>query len=78
MNTCMLNEMEPGEQGKIITIQGGRGIRQKLSLRGVSEGSVVRMISCYHGPIIIEVSRSMVALGRGIARKIRVKGGIDR
>lgn len=75
MRICMLSEMRPGELGEIITIEGGRGVRQKLSLRGVSEGSVIRMISCYHGPIVIEVSRSMVALGRGIARKIRVKGG---
>jgi len=40
-------------------------------LRGLLEGSVVRVISC-RGPITIEVDRNIVAIGRGMARKIRV------
>lgn len=68
-----LTNLKPEESAKIIAIGGGRGLRQRLLLRGVSEGSIVRMISC-HGPIIVEVDRNIVALGRGMAQKINVEG----
>ena len=66
-----LSQMKPGEPVRIIEIGGGHGIRQKLNLRGISEGSVVRVISV-NGPITIEVDRSVVSIGRGMAQKIRV------
>ena len=66
-----LSQMKPGEPVRIIEIGGGHGIRQKLNLRGISEGSVVRVISA-NGPITIEVDRSVVSIGRGMAQKIRV------
>ena len=66
-----LSQMKPGEPVRIIEIGGGHGIRQKLNLRGISEGSVVRVISA-NGPITIEVDRSVVSIGRGMAQKIKV------
>lgn len=66
-----LSQMKPGEPVRIMEIGGGHGIRQKLNLRGISEGSVVRVISV-NGPITIEVDRSVVSIGRGMAQKIRV------
>ena len=64
-------KMKPGDPARIVEIGGGHGIRQKLNLRGISEGSVVRVISA-NGPITIEVDRSVVSIGRGMAQKIRV------
>ncbi len=55
-----------------MVIGGGRGIRQKLFLRGLFEGSVVRMISCY-GPVTVEVDRNTISMGRGIAQRVIVK-----
>ncbi len=55
-----------------MAVEGGHGIRQKLFLRGLFEGSVVRVISCY-GPVTVEVDRSTVSIGRGMAQKIIVK-----
>ncbi len=75
MRICMLTELKPEEWGRIVAREGGRGIRQKLLLRGLSEGTTVRMISCYQGPVVVEANRSVVALGRGAAQKIRVMGG---
>jgi ferrous iron transport protein A len=72
METILIN-LRPGEWAKVVAIGGGRGIRQKLSLRGIQGGSKIRMISCYPGPIVIEVGRNMVALGRGMAGKIMVQ-----
>lgn len=68
-----LAQLKPGELAKIIAIEGGHGLRQRLALMGVSEGSFVRVISC-QGPITIEVDRNVVSIGRGMAKKIRVIG----
>ena len=67
----MLDELKPGEIAKIVVVEGGYGLRQKLSLRGISEGDFVRVISS-HGPVTVEVNRNTVSIGRGMARKIRV------
>lgn len=67
----ILTNMEPNEWGRIVAIEGGHGLRQILLLRGVSGGCVVRMISC-RGPVVIEVDRNIIALGSGMAQKIRV------
>ena len=67
-----LSQLNPGEQGRVMAVEGGHGIRQKLLLRGLSEGSVIRVISCY-GPVTVEVDRHTVSLGRGMAQKVIVR-----
>ncbi len=67
-----LSQLKPGEQGRVMVIEGGRGIRQRLFLRGLFEGSVVRVISC-SGPVTVEVDRNTVSIGRGMAQKIIVR-----
>jgi ferrous iron transport protein A len=71
---CTLTDLKAEEQAKIVSIEGGRGIRRKLSLRAVSEGCIVRMIS-FHSPVTVEVDRNVVAMGKGMAQKIRVVRG---
>ena len=66
-----LSQLGAGETARIIAVEGGRGLRQKLFLRGLAEGKVVRIIS-NHGPVVVEVDRSTVAIGRGMAHKIIV------
>jgi len=73
MAIVSLIQLKIGETGKIISIRGGYGIRQKLALRGIKEGASVTMISSFHGPVLIEVNRNMVAIGRGICSKIMVE-----
>ncbi len=70
-NDMNLTQMAPGKPARIIGISGGHGIRQKLLLRGLSEGNLVRVIS-NTGPVTIEVDRNIVSIGRGVARKIQV------
>lgn len=67
----VLTQLRIGEKARIVAIEGGRGLRQKLFLRGLIEGKVVRMVSNY-GPVIVEVNGNIVAIGRGMARKIIV------
>jgi len=67
-----LTQLGTGEVGRILSIKGGYGIKQKLALRDVKEGNRVRMVSSSHGPVVIEVNRNMVALGRGICTRIMI------
>lgn len=67
----MLTQLKPGEIARIVAIGGGHGLRQKLYLRGIYEGNIIRAISC-RGPITVEIDRNTVSIGRGMARKIRV------
>jgi len=72
MNPKFLYELQPGEWARIINIEGGRGFRQRLYLRGLKEGDTIRMVSSIRGPVVVEANRSIVALGRGMAQKIRI------
>jgi len=67
-----LTELRPGEWARIVAVEGGRGLRQKLLLRGLFEGSIVRVVSS-RGPVTVEVNRNIVSIGRGMARRISVK-----
>ena len=67
----MLINLRSGDHGRIVAIEAGQGARNWLALRGISEGCALRVISC-RGPIVIEVDRNTIALGRGIAQKVRV------
>lgn len=68
----VLAQLRIGEKVRIVAIGGGQGLRQKLLLRGLFEGKVVRVISNY-GPMTVEVDRSIIAIGRGMARKVEVE-----
>jgi len=68
----VLTQIRSGGKARIVAIGGGRGLRQKLFLRGLFEGKVVRVISNY-GPMTIEVDRNIVAIGHGMAQKIEVE-----
>ncbi len=67
-----LSQLKPDIPARIMAIGGGHGVRQKLNLMGISEGSVVRVICNGHGPVTIEVDRNTISIGRGMARKIQV------
>lgn len=71
-HAMVLTQLRPGEWARIAAIEGGRGLRQRLLLRGLFEGNVVRVIS-KHGPITVEVGRNTVSIGRGMAQKVRVR-----
>ncbi|RZN15175.1 MAG: ferrous iron transport protein A [Methanosarcinales archaeon] len=72
INMMMLNQLKTGDVGRVVKVGGGHGIRQKLFLRGLFEGSSVRVISC-SGPVTVEVDRNIVCIGRGMAQKIMVR-----
>ena len=67
--------MVPGQNGEIIEIDNVHGLARKLCAMGIIPGKKVTKISqlLAGGPIVIRVDSHDLALGRGIARRIRVR-----
>lgn len=59
---------------KVIKINGGCNVKNKLYHLGIYEGvEVEKKISYKKGPVIVKVLNSEVAIGRGMAEKIVVE-----
>jgi len=73
--TIFLSDMKSGQEGKIFEITGGMGVISKLDALGVRAGKSVKRInsSFTRGPVIFEIEKTQIAIGRGIAQKIFIK-----
>lgn len=69
-----LARMEEGHSGIICGIIGGGKFLLKLESMGIRPGSRVRKISnlFYHGPVVIYVGGTEVAIGHRMARRILI------
>ena len=74
MNDETLAQLKPGEQAAIISLQGGGGMQHRLRSVGVKEGKLLRVVARHHfsGPLVVEVERHHITIGRGMAQKIVV------
>jgi ferrous iron transport protein A len=61
-------------QARVIMIDGGHKIRSYLNTLGIHIGDWLTVVqrAPFRGPVLVEIHGSRVALGRGIATKIRV------
>jgi ferrous iron transport protein A len=71
----LMTELKPGEQGIVVAVHGGRGIKARLRSLGLVEGQTLRKLSAlaWGGPVVVEVKRTQVAIGRGMAARILVR-----
>jgi ferrous iron transport protein A len=66
--------LSPGEEGEIVEVRGGRGLVKRLAGMGLVRGVRVTMVQWdTSGPLILAVSGSRIALGRGMAVRIMVR-----
>jgi ferrous iron transport protein A len=70
-----LIDLPVGKAAEIVELHGGRGFRFRLRSLGLAEGQMVRKLSRvgWGGPVIVEINRAQVAIGRGMARHILVR-----
>jgi ferrous iron transport protein A len=70
-----LNELRSGEGGKIIRINGGVGMVNRLAALDIRpETRITKLNSGYmQGPVTIEVNRTQIAIGFGMATRILVE-----
>lgn len=62
----------PGHKYKILSINAGLGLKTRLLQMGLVPGSEVTVLENNWGRILVEVRGSVIALSRGMAKKIIV------
>lgn len=67
--------LNAGDDGIIVSTEGGRGVQARFRSLGLVEGQRVRKLSSIGlgGPVIVLVDRAQVAIGRGMAHHILVR-----
>jgi len=67
-----LTMMKAGQHGRIVEIQGGTGMVNRLNSLGVRQGKRITKISSMlmKGPVTVQIGRTQVAMGFGIARRV--------
>jgi ferrous iron transport protein A len=69
-----LSELPAKEHAMILSFANGRAETARLASLGFTPGAHVNMTqNCGHGPLIVTVRGTRVALGRGEATKILVE-----
>ena len=68
-----LSSVKAGEKVRLIGINAGRGLNNRLTAMGLVPNVELTVVSNGHpGPFVISVKDSKMMLGKGIAHKITV------
>ncbi len=65
--------LRQGDMGRVELIEAGRTATRRLCEMGFNVGSVVEIVKNDAGPVIVSLAGNKVALGRGIADKIKLQ-----
>lgn len=69
-----LSLVPPGKEVILVAINGGRGIRARLTDMGLNEGMKLKVLHSHRmGSCIILANNTRLVLGHGMAQKIMVK-----
>ena len=70
-----LRQMHSGQSGRVIEVQGGHGLVNRLSAMGIRPGKKITKISSMlmRGPVTLQLGHTKLALGFGMANKIMVE-----
>jgi ferrous iron transport protein A len=70
-----LLDMQTGQSGVIVNINGGRGLMTRLENMGIRISKKIKKIgsSMWRGPQTVEVDHMKIAVGYGMAGKIFVE-----
>ncbi len=68
-------DMKKGEKGRVVAIEGGRFMQEKLDSMGIRPGSEITKTSnsFLQGPVTVQVGTSRIAIGFGMARRVVVR-----
>lgn len=70
-----LGDLHSEETGTVIEIKGGQGLTNRLNSLGIILGKQVtkKGSMMLRGPVTVQVNRSLIAIGYGMAQKIIVE-----
>ena len=71
----VLLDIHKGDWARVLRLDGGAGLEDKLTQHGLYPGDCVRVLRAapMGGPLLVDVHGREIALGRGIAGKIFVE-----
>ena len=73
-NSTRLSTLKTGVSARVEKMRGGHSFLSRLATLGFTPGARLRVVQNYgHGPIIVNLRDTRVALGRGEAAKILVR-----
>ncbi len=70
-----LRQMQSGQSGKVVEIQGGHGLVNRLNALGMRPGKKITKVSSMlmRGPVTLQSGNTRIAVGFGMANKIIVE-----
>jgi len=70
-----LVDVDLDREATVTGLDGGMGVRTHLNTLGIHVGDAVRVVerAPFRGPVLVEVHGTRVALGRGVAKKVKVE-----
>ncbi len=68
-----LDMLPPGARARVVRIDAGIRAMRRIVEMGITPGAVVEVVMSYGGPILVRVRGTVIAIGRGIARRILVE-----
>ena len=75
MNEATLSLLKEGEKAAILALHGGGAFQHRLRSVGLKEGKLLRVVARHHfsGPMVVEIERRQITIGRGMAHKIAIR-----
>jgi len=72
-NNVALSDLMTGEKGAVVELRGGPRFVGRMAVLGFTPGVTVEVVRNHgHGPIIVSLLDTQIALGRGQARRVRL------
>jgi len=70
-----LRQMQSGQSGKLVQVQGGHGLVSRLNALGIRPNKRITKVSSMlmRGPVTIKLDSTQIAIGFGMANKIIVE-----
>lgn len=68
-----LSFLPAGSRARVVDVRGGYGLRRRLFEMGLTPDTIVEVLANSWGPVLVRVRGAVIAIGRGIARKILVE-----
>jgi Fe2+ transport system protein FeoA len=67
-----------GKKIRILSVEGGRGLQERLTSMGLGPGSEIEIVRRgAPGPFLVAVKESRLALGANMAQRIIVTENVD-
>jgi ferrous iron transport protein A len=70
-----LFDLKSDEKATIKRLEGGTEFQKKLTMLNIRAGKIIRKVTVepLHGPVVIEIDNTEVAIGMNMAKKIIVE-----